>query len=171
MLIYLTCFVQLRYLPTPFDAVAVVEEKGPGVRFYHPRDLHQIAEMPTVSDEEVRAITEAKQAIAAGKFVAPTLLSGQGGGAVGGSGKRSANVLIVAPIVNCWDVSLDRGLVAVAQVRIAKREVLLRGSIYTLLSFQSNDMVALWSSPGLAHISQHRRAMQAAIRSQLLKVI
>lgn len=111
--------LQLRYLPTPFDAVTVVEEKGPGVRFYHPRDLHQIAEIPTVSDEEVRAITEAKQAIAAGKFVSPSLLAGQGGAAGGGGtgAKRIAAALVVAPIVNCWDVSLDRGLVAVAQVR------------------------------------------------------
>ena len=109
--------LQLRYLGAPFDAVTVVEEKGPGVRFYHPRDLHQLAEIPTVSDEEVRAITEAKAAIAAGKFVSPAMRAGMSSGAAGGGGKRAAaSTLVVSPIVNCWDVSLDRGLVAVAQV-------------------------------------------------------
>lgn len=108
--------LQLRYLGAPFDAVTVVEEKGPGVRFYHPRDLHQLAEIPTVSDEEVRAITEAKAAIAAGKFVSPAMRLGLTSGSSGGGKRAAASTLVVPPIVNCWDVSLDRGLVAVAQV-------------------------------------------------------
>jgi hypothetical protein len=130
--------LQLRYLPAPFDSVAVVEEKGASLRFYHPKDLRSVAEIPTISDEEVKAITAAKLAIAAGKFV-PTVPSGVGKRDVAGGS------LSVPPIVNCWDVSLDRGLIAVAQ---------------------SNDMIALWSSPGLAHFAQQRRASNIAARAQ-----
>jgi len=134
---------RIKYLPAPLDCVAVVEENSVSAKLYHPSSLRQLAVIKTVDAARLAALEEAQSTIARpaaqGSSTRLKLGASIPGVVTAALRREKAGAdKLPAPFVNDVELLPELGIVAVAQ---------------------SNNLIVLWSSPGML---AHAQALEAA---------